>query len=472
MGNTILQKGSQGDDVKEVQSLLRNLGYDVRTTGVYDDNTVEMVKRYQESIGLAEDGIAGNKTLSALTNGKGLSNTVNTPPTYTAPTYKESDVVTSAKNALDAQLANRPGYTSQWQTQLNDTINKILNREKFSYDLNGDALYQQYKDKYIQQGKLAMGDAIGQASAMTGGYGNSYAQSVGQQAYQAQLQNLNDIVPELYQMAYDRYNQEGDDLYKQYSMLGAEEDRDYGKYRDKMSDYFTNRDYLTDRYYSERDFDYSKYIDNRDFGYDSYRDAVSDYQWDTSFEYQKDRDEIADEQWEKEYALNALKGGYTVDKSGGTEVGGNLIPIAPTTPEIPNSVVEYAKSFESNEALANWAYGLADEGTITEEQADQLIADNMDYNEKYIKDDKGNKTISYKDMIGSTNGWTVIKKGGGNLVGIDRNAVVKAPDGKEYKLIDLKQKLIDEGMKDGDAQDAIKWLQQKLKISSNWLFGW
>ena len=94
------------------------------------------------------------------------------------------------------------------QEQLNEIMDKILNREKFSYDLNGDALYQQYKDKYLQQGKMAMEDAIGQASTMTGGYGNSYAQSVGQQAYQAQLENLNDIVPELWQMAYDRYNQE------------------------------------------------------------------------------------------------------------------------------------------------------------------------------------------------------------------------------------------------------------------------
>lgn len=135
-----------------------------------------------------------------------------------------------------------------WKTQLDDTINKILNREKFSYDLNGDALYQQYKDKYIQQGKLAMDDAIGQASAMTGGYGNSYAQSVGQQAYQAQLDNLNDMVPEFYQMALDKYNMEGQDLYDQYAMLGEQEELAYDRYRDEMSDWLTERDYLAGRY--------------------------------------------------------------------------------------------------------------------------------------------------------------------------------------------------------------------------------
>lgn len=238
--------------------------------------------------------------------------------------YKESDTVSQADAALKAHLANTPGaYQSQWQTQLNDTINKIMNREKFSYDLNGDALYQQYKDKYIQQGKMAMGDAIGQAAAMTGGYGNSYAQSVGQQAYQASLDNLNDIVPELYQMAYDRYNQEGQNLYNQYSMLGAEEERNYGRYRDSVSDWLSERDYLANRFDSERSFDYSKYTDGRDFAYgkyaddrtlaydqysdnknlsyNEYRNVIEDAFEREKFEYQKEQDRIANEQWQKTF---------------------------------------------------------------------------------------------------------------------------------------------------------------------------
>ena len=67
--------------------------------------------------------------------------------------YVESDAVKKAQDALNTHLANAPSeYKSQWQTQLDDTMNKILNREKFSYDFNGDALYQQYKDKFVQQG--------------------------------------------------------------------------------------------------------------------------------------------------------------------------------------------------------------------------------------------------------------------------------------------------------------------------------
>jgi hypothetical protein len=135
----------------------------------------------------------------------------------------ESDTVRQAQEMLKQQSAT-PGKTSGWQSQLNDTINRILNREQFSYDLNGDALYQQYKDKYMTQGKMAMMDTMGQAQAMTGGYGNSYAQGVGQQAYHGYLQQLNDRVPELYQLALNKYQMEGDQMYDQAALL-AQMDR-------------------------------------------------------------------------------------------------------------------------------------------------------------------------------------------------------------------------------------------------------
>ena len=141
---------------------------------------------------------------------------------YKKKDYTQSQSVTDAYNAMQQHNANKPGdYNSKWQGTIDDTINKILNREKFSYDLNGDALYQQYKDQYTTQGKLAMMNTMGQAAAMTGGYGSSYSQAAGQQAYQGYLQQLNEVVPQLYQMAYDRYNQEGQDMYSQYSMLSA-----------------------------------------------------------------------------------------------------------------------------------------------------------------------------------------------------------------------------------------------------------
>ena len=262
--------------------------------------------------------------------------------------YQESEQVKKYQAALDSHNTTKPGeYQSKYQPIADDILNKYMNREKFSYDLNGDALYQQYKDKYITQGKMAMQDTMAQAAAMTGGYGNSYAASVGNQAYQASLQNLNDVVPELYQMAYDRYQQEGQDMLNQYGIYMDRENMEYGRYRDTVSDWNTERDYLTNLYNAERDYDYSKYSDNRNFdysvysdnrnfaynqysdnrnlaqtqynadrslAYDDYRNDIADQQWQQTFDqalaefnYQQSRDAIADEQWQKSYDYQASR---------------------------------------------------------------------------------------------------------------------------------------------------------------------
>lgn len=146
-----------------------------------------------------------------------------------------ADQVGQAQLQLRSQMAQPGGYRSQWQTQLDDTMKRIMNREKFTYDLNGDALYQQYKDRYITGGKMAMMDTMGQAAALTGGYGNSYAQGVGQQAYQGYLQGLNDKIPELYQLALDSYDREGDALMQQYGLLQDAEAMDYSRFQDNMA---------------------------------------------------------------------------------------------------------------------------------------------------------------------------------------------------------------------------------------------
>lgn len=214
---------------------------------------------------------------------------------YEKKEYQESDAVKQARTNLEtAQAAKPAAYQSQWQQALDDTISKINNREKFNYDLNGDALYQQYKDRYVQQGKQAMMDTIGQTTALTGGYGNSYSQAAGQQAYQSYLQGLNDKVPELYQLALDKYTQEGTDLYNRYSMLNAQEGQDYDRYRDRVSDYNTDLNTAYNIYANERSNDYSKYTDDRSFDYNQYVDA-------RNYDYQLARDAASDEQWQKEY---------------------------------------------------------------------------------------------------------------------------------------------------------------------------
>ena len=193
--------------------------------------------------------------------------------------YREAQAVVDARNAMQQKQNNpvSPWTGGTYGDALKSAVDRIQNREKFTYDLNGDALYKQYKDQYINQGRMAMADTMGQAAALTGGYGNSYAASAGNQAYQAYLTKLNDVVPQLYQMALDQYNREGDEMYNQASLLGSMYGTEYGEYRDRVGDYNTELDRLTNMYNTERNFDYNMFNNNRDYYTNAYN---NERQWD------------------------------------------------------------------------------------------------------------------------------------------------------------------------------------------------
>lgn len=194
--------------------------------------------------------------------------------TYTQRQYTESDAVKKLREQMEAQNTAKPvDYTSKWQPQIDTTIGNILNRKDFQYDVNADALYNQYKDRYVNLGKQAMQDTIGQAAALTGGYGSSFSQLAGQQAYQGYLQGLTDKIPELYQIAMDRYNQQGQDLYNQYGLLSGQEQTDRNNWLNSYNQWLAERDYTTGRYDTERGYDYGVH-----------RDTVGDDQWKAQFD--------------------------------------------------------------------------------------------------------------------------------------------------------------------------------------------
>ena len=168
---------------------------------------------------------------------------------YEEKKYVQSDAVTQAQQALQNQQASKPGqYQSQYQPGLDKLLGKIQNREKFQYEVNADALYQQVAQNYLRQGRQAMADTVGKAAAMTGGYGNSYAQTAGQQAYDQYLLDLTELVPQYQQVAWNQYQAEGDNLLKQYSLLQQQEESDYNRYQEELSRYFDELDRLQSAY--------------------------------------------------------------------------------------------------------------------------------------------------------------------------------------------------------------------------------
>lgn len=120
--------------------------------------------------------------------------------------WRNVQMTGNAKTDYKRILGAQPlAYQGQYQQQLGQTMNNLLGQKPFQYDVNTDALYQQIKDNYIKQGRQAMMDTQGASAALTGGYGNSYGALAGQQAYQDSLGNLSAQIPELYQLAYNKY---------------------------------------------------------------------------------------------------------------------------------------------------------------------------------------------------------------------------------------------------------------------------
>ncbi len=109
---------------------------------------------------------------------------------------------------------------AQWEEQIQTLMDELENRKPFSYDPEADALYQQYRDQYQKAGKLAMEDTVGVASALTGGYGSTYAENSGMASYGQYLDKLNEVLPELYEMRRSDYNKQTDLLFDRLNFAG------------------------------------------------------------------------------------------------------------------------------------------------------------------------------------------------------------------------------------------------------------
>lgn len=378
-------------------------------------------------------------TTTLTTKIPGLDNKAPSLPGYTAskysaPTYAPSEAVNQAAQMLSEQMAKAPGqYNSPWSTQLNETLDKILNREKFSYDFNGDAFYQQYKDKFTQQARMASEDAVARASAMTGGYGNSYAATTGAQAFNEQMGQLNDIIPELYQMAYDKYAREGQDLKDAYSLLAAREAEAYGKYRDEKADYLTERDYLTGRLESEKADDYNRFVDDRNFGYGQYVD-------DRNFGYGANRDTVADRKWQSEFDLAVDQYNKNLELSQKEAVEKEIEARKDVTDKIGKELPE---KFDNNEDMANHLATLVNREEITEEEAAAIL-------DKY----------AYADFADRE--WSIGDNNLDPVLGIPTGATMMTDQyGNEMTFMELHDKLISEGMTDAEIQ---AWYEKMLKI--------
>lgn len=99
---TLSRLGSRGDEVRRIQTKLKSLGfYTGAVDGIYGSKTQSAVRRFQQSVGITADGIAGAKTLLYL----GLGSSSNTGSTSSSDFYLLAKVI--------AAEARGESYTGQ-----------------------------------------------------------------------------------------------------------------------------------------------------------------------------------------------------------------------------------------------------------------------------------------------------------------------------------------------------------------------
>ena len=275
-----------------------------------------------------------------------------------------SEVIKQADEFINSQLQwLQGGGKTQWSDKYSAAIDEYLNREKFEYDVDKDTLFQQALSSAMNSGRSAMQDTIGQASALTGGYGSTYATSAGNQAYNAFIEDAYNNLPQYYQMALEAYQAEGQDLYNKVTMLGQADETEYGKKIDALNatsdrrnqryneEYSTFRDSKTDLY-NIGNLQATEWSNKADALYNSYNIYSSEYEsaykkdWDAwqqdvntaleligitntdawkqkefdqtetwnqkEFDYKVERDGIEDSQWQKTFDAT-----YESDGNGG-----------------------------------------------------------------------------------------------------------------------------------------------------------
>lgn len=298
---------------------------------------------------------------------------------------KDKNVV-SAKGDYDNLVANKPGdFQSTYKGQLDTIYNQIMNRPDFSYDLTSDPMWQQYKDQYTALGKQAMADTMGAAAGLTGGYGSTYSQNVGQQAYNGYLTQLNEMIPELYGMALNKYQLEGDQLNTAFNAANTLYGNEYGEYRDKVADYNTDREFL-----------YGVYSDQYDKGETAFNNRYSmladiadtynnDYYNKNNLNLSKKAQKLDEDQFKWNKKMDKLNYNLALKKtssSGSSRSGGSGRRRSKSTTYKGSggtadssefaSIKKACRSYKSNDKLYDYVQTLIKSGKVSEAKGKEL----------------------------------------------------------------------------------------------------
>ncbi len=196
--------------------------------------------------------------------------------------------ITPSTSGGGFSYGDAPSYEDPYDDRLSKLLDSILNYKDFAYDPANDPLYQQYAQQYQREGQRAMQDTLGNVAASTGGLASSYATTAASQARDYYATKQADKIPELQQLAYQKYLNDIDKQIQDLGLLTGASDRDYQRYRDTVTDW----------------------RDGRDFAYGQYRDDINDKRYDQEWNYNVGRDEIMDQRYNQEWSQQQAQWEY------------------------------------------------------------------------------------------------------------------------------------------------------------------
>lgn len=171
-----------------------------------------------------------------------------------APSAAYNNAMAYTNGLLEKLNSGRTSYSDK----IDALMNQINGRDKFVYDMDKDPMFQQYLSSMMDKGKIAMQDTIGQASALTGGYGSTYATSAANGAYNDFVKGAYDNVSDYYNMSLNAYNSEGQELYNR---LGMYQNADAAEYSRLAAAYDANLQRANTLYNQE----YNNYWDTANY---------------------------------------------------------------------------------------------------------------------------------------------------------------------------------------------------------------
>lgn len=250
-----------------------------------------------------------------------------------------------------------PVYDNQYAEQQQALLDAILNREDFSWSKETDPQWSSYKKSYLREGDRATANALAQASVASGGRASTAAITAATQAGDYYATQLNDIIPTLYQQAYDRYLNEYSMMLQDLGAVNTQEQLDYAKYLDQLTQYNTDRNFAYDTYLGDfnilqgqlsslqgqDDVDYGRFMDRINLGIQ--RDET---------EYQRGQQEQALAQAQVDAILSA----------GGTP-SAELIGASGYTNEYAQALEDAYRKAEAERTSASSGSGSSGSGRVT-----------------------------------------------------------------------------------------------------------